>query len=148
MNGAWGHLSVGFFADPVSGPKGLFIDGSFFQLKVQTISVICVSLWGALSCLVLIYMVDHVIAIRMDPEDEIQGSDLSEFGFGSAQGKELEKSRTTFDKIFSIGTPIAQRFRGSLVPRSPNDFGNFGGCKLFSIHNIFEGVKDRKKKSC
>lgn len=81
----------------------------------------------------------------MDPEDELLGSDLSEFGFGAAQGKELERSRTTFDKIFSIGTPIAQRFRGSLG--SPHDFGNFGGCKRFSLHNIFERGGG-KKKSC
>lgn len=75
INGIWGHLSIGFFADPATGPKSLFIDGSMFRLKMQTISVICLTIWSFVATYILIKLVDWTVGIRLCEDDEIAGCD-------------------------------------------------------------------------
>lgn len=83
INGAWGEISLGFFADPVIGPKSLVIDGSLFRLKVQTFSVLCITVWSLISSYALIKLVDLTIGIRLSEEEEIAGCDPSELVLSS-----------------------------------------------------------------
>lgn len=78
VNGIWGHLSVGLFADPPTGPKSLFVDGSLYRLKVQGISVLCVTIFSFIATFILIKLVDWTIGIRLSEEDEIAGCDPME----------------------------------------------------------------------
>lgn len=76
--GIWGHLSVGLFADPPTGPKSLFIDGSWFRLKVQSISVLCIVAWSAVALYLWIFILDLIFKVRPSEENELLGSDRVE----------------------------------------------------------------------
>lgn len=79
VNGIWGQISVGMFADPVSGPKGFFINGSTYQLKVQTISAISLVIWSGITTFLVIWSVNKISPIRLDEEEEMKGADHVEY---------------------------------------------------------------------
>jgi ammonium transporter, Amt family len=88
INGAWGMISLGLFADGTYGAgwngvegtvKGLFY-GDGKQLIAQLIGVLAVVVWAGGVGLVF-FKIQHAIqGIRSKPEDELAGLDLSEMG--------------------------------------------------------------------
>lgn len=147
VNGIWGQISVGLFADPVDGLKGLFIDGSTYQLIVQTISALSLMIWSAFATLILIWVVDLIIPVRMTPEDELKGGDLVDLFY--VENTELipRKSLTTLDRIISIATPIARRFSASVEARRfsasvddkyQREYDKFGNRKMFHVNEAYD----------
>lgn len=82
--GIWGVIAVGLFADnPVplgttNGRSGLFKGGGPYMLGIQTLSALCLTCWGFFSTLLLLYIINILIPIRMDPNEELVGADLME----------------------------------------------------------------------
>ncbi len=89
VNGAWGVLSLGLFADGTYGAGlngvatpviGLFYGGGYSQLLAQMI--------GTFTCITFIFVsfylyfkvADKVLGNRVSAEDELEGLDLSEVG--------------------------------------------------------------------
>jgi Amt family ammonium transporter len=87
LNGSWGLLALGLFADgtyglyTTEGPMvtGLFYGNSGFFI-VQLISVLTNFLWGFGIGLILFYILKKSIGIRVPAEEEIEGLDLTEHG--------------------------------------------------------------------
>ncbi|AMA73782.1 MULTISPECIES: ammonium transporter [Aneurinibacillus] len=84
--GIWGTLSTGFFASPRLveytgiGQAGLFYGGSFHQFYVQIIGVLGAAVYVALISFIILYALKATIGLRVTPEEEIVGLDLSEHG--------------------------------------------------------------------
>jgi Amt family ammonium transporter len=84
--GAWGTISTGLFASPRLveqagiGKAGLFYGGGFHQLYVQTIGVLGAAVYVAIVSFVILYILKVTIGLRVTPEEEITGLDLSEHG--------------------------------------------------------------------
>ncbi|XP_017847227.1 putative ammonium transporter 2 [Drosophila busckii] len=82
--GIWGVIAVGLFADnPIpmdttNGRSGLFKGGGWYLLGIQTLSAFCLACWGICSTFLLLYIVNKIIPIRMDPHEELLGADLTE----------------------------------------------------------------------
>ncbi|CAH0761560.1 unnamed protein product [Diatraea saccharalis] len=82
--GFWGVIAVGLFADnPIpmettNGRSGLFKGGGWYLLGVQTLTGICLMAWGALVTMALLWVIDKIMPIRMDPYEELLGADLTE----------------------------------------------------------------------
>lgn len=76
MNGIWGQISVGIFADPPNGPKGLLIDGSTYQLKVQAISAFSLMIWSGTTSFLIIWGVNKISPVRLSEEEELKGADF------------------------------------------------------------------------
>ncbi|XP_014363953.2 putative ammonium transporter 2 [Papilio machaon] len=82
--GLWGVLAVGLFADnPIpmettNGRSGLFKGGGWYLLGVQALTGVCLTAWGALVTMALLWLIDRVLPIRMDPYNELLGADLTE----------------------------------------------------------------------
>ncbi|MCK8817975.1 ammonium transporter [Natroniella sulfidigena] len=72
--GAFGTLAVGFLA--VEG--GLLYGGGFDLLVVQAIGVISVAVWTYTTAYILFEVIDAVIGLRVSPEEEKTGLDLTE----------------------------------------------------------------------
>jgi Ammonium Transporter Family len=140
VSGIWGQLAVGLFADVLNGPKGLFLGGGLYQLVVQAISAISLTLWAMSATTIIIWTVNKIVPIRMDPEDEKKGCDLTQHYWGENYSTELQKSMSTLNKIITITTPIAQRLAGSSDHR---DADNFGRRKPFYRNNAFEHHEER-----
>lgn len=86
-----GVVAVGLFADnPVplettSGRSGLFKGGGWYLLGIQSLSALCLTCWGVCSTFLLLWMIDKIIPVRMDPNEEILGADLMEHRIRHAQ---------------------------------------------------------------
>jgi Amt family ammonium transporter len=78
--GLWGLLSVGFFADGTYGITGLFYGGGGAQLLYQFVSVVVVAAWAFLLGFTMFKLMDKWFGIRVSPEEELQGIDISEHG--------------------------------------------------------------------
>ncbi|KAJ8957985.1 hypothetical protein NQ318_001986 [Aromia moschata] len=84
IGGIWGVLSVGIFAqnpfplDTTSGRSGLLMGGGWYLLGVQCVTVVCLLTWGLLSTMVLLWLINKFIIIRMDVHVELLGADLTE----------------------------------------------------------------------
>jgi len=88
LNGAWGLLSVGLFADGTYGlavtseplVRGLFYGGGFGQLIAQSIGVVtCVS-WAFGLGFLMFKIMDKIFGIRVSPAEEVKGLDIPEHG--------------------------------------------------------------------
>lgn len=84
IGGIWGVIAVGLFADDpkplstTSGRMGLFRGGGWYLLGIQCLSALCLLSWGILSTFVLLWIINKIVPIRMDPHDELLGADLTE----------------------------------------------------------------------
>ncbi|XP_055845697.1 putative ammonium transporter 3 [Episyrphus balteatus] len=82
--GIWGVIAVGLFADnPIpldttNGRSGLFKGGGWYLLGIQTLSAFCLTCWGICSTAILLFFVDKIVPIRMDPYEELLGADMME----------------------------------------------------------------------
>lgn len=79
-----GVIAVGLFADnpvPLSttnGRMGFFKSGDWYLLGVQSLSALCLTCWGLCSTFILLYIINIIVPIRMDPNEELVGADLME----------------------------------------------------------------------
>jgi Amt family ammonium transporter len=87
LNGVWGTLAVGLFAMPAAGgltamgdAAGLFYGGGFSQLIPQLIGSLSVSVWAFAMAFVVFKVTDMVIGIRVSPQEELEGLDITEHG--------------------------------------------------------------------
>ncbi|BDC35746.1 MAG: ammonium transporter [Candidatus Methanoliparum thermophilum] len=87
-NGLWGLISVGLFADGTYGyyttggahAIGLLYGGGAGQLIAQVIGACTVVLWAFGLGYLLFKAMDAAFGIRVSPEEELQGLDISEHG--------------------------------------------------------------------
>jgi len=86
--GFFGTLMVGLFAAPGYGSDltGLFYGGGVGPLVIQLLGALVVGLWAFVGGLVVFKVVKAVIGVRVRPEDEIKGLDLTEHGAEAYNG--------------------------------------------------------------
>ena len=79
IGGTWGALATGLFASTAVNPDGA--NGLFFgnpgQLGVQFISVIGTMVFAFVMTLIILKVVQVITGLRIDPEDEERGMDVS-----------------------------------------------------------------------
>lgn len=100
VNGAWGVLAVGLFADGtygegwngVAGPvKGLFY-GDASQLTAQFLGVATNLVWVFCTCYVFFKITDLIWGIRVSQETEVNGLDIPECGVPAYNDFTVHKS--------------------------------------------------------
>lgn len=88
VNGLWGVISLGLFADGsygdgLNGVKG-GVTGLFYgdasQLGAQLIAVLVLFIWGFGVSYIFFRVLDKFWGIRVNPEDELAGLDIPEMG--------------------------------------------------------------------
>jgi len=85
VNGVWGTLAVGLFADasvaPVTGPEnGLFFGGGFGQLGAQALGVAAAGAYTLVISFAAWIVVRAIMGLRVSPEEEMEGLDVGEHG--------------------------------------------------------------------
>ncbi|HCB37093.1 MAG TPA: ammonium transporter [Acidimicrobiaceae bacterium] len=83
--GVWGTLAVGLFARYDDGflgreDAGLFYGGGVSQLVVQALLVVIVAAWVIATSLVVFGLLKRTMGLRVSPEEEMVGLDVSEHG--------------------------------------------------------------------
>ena len=80
IGGIWGALATGIFATAgVSGAKGL-VDGNWLQVPIQTAAIAVIIAFAFSITWLLAKLVDVTIGLRVTPEEETVGLDISQHG--------------------------------------------------------------------
>ncbi|MFZ5592233.1 MAG: ammonium transporter [Bacillota bacterium] len=82
VNGTWGTLAVGLFAEK----GGLFFGGGLHLLKVQALGVLAVSLWAFAATGLVFYLLKKTVGIRVTSDEEQEGLDMNEHGIPAYTG--------------------------------------------------------------
>jgi len=80
VNGLWGLLAVGIFADGTYGGVSGLIVGNVGQFVAQAISAVTVFIWAFGLGLLIFATIKYAIGLRVLPEEEVVGLDISEHG--------------------------------------------------------------------
>ncbi len=107
VNGAWGVLSLGLFADGTYGDgwngvpgtvKGLFY-GDPSQFTAEVIGVLANFIYIGLISLIVFKLINALVGSRADVSAEVHGLDIPEMGLRGYVGIKLDKhSETPFSK--------------------------------------------------
>jgi Amt family ammonium transporter len=104
VNGAWGCLSLGLFADGTYGEgwngvpgtvKGLFYGGGFSQLIAEFIGVTTCFVTLAILSIIVYKVAEVLVGNRVSHETEIEGLDLPEMGIPGYAGFVMDKQSET-----------------------------------------------------
>jgi len=79
INGIWGLIAVGIFANGTYGDVNGLIGGDSSQIIAQLISVVAVVLWTGITSFIIFGALKATMGLRVDEADEIAGLDASEF---------------------------------------------------------------------
>ena len=88
INGVWGLLSVGIFADGTYGlgstsepfVRGVLYGGGFGQLIAQVIGAAVCVVWAFGLGFLCFKLMDKFLGVRVSPEEELKGLDIQEHG--------------------------------------------------------------------
>nr|XP_023030427.1 putative ammonium transporter 3 isoform X1 [Leptinotarsa decemlineata]XP_023030428.1 putative ammonium transporter 3 isoform X1 [Leptinotarsa decemlineata] len=84
VGGIWGIIAVGIFAEnpyplgTTNGRSGLIKGGGWYLFGVQCLTALCLLSWGIISTVILLWIINKFITIRMDVHVELLGADLTE----------------------------------------------------------------------
>ncbi len=118
VNGLWGVISLGLFADGSygdgvngvsGGVRGLFF-GDASQLGAQLIAVAVLFVWGFGVSFVFFKLLDKVWGLRVKPEDELDGLDIPEMGALAYPDNQLLRSALDFDSADNAEIKQLARF--------------------------------------
>lgn len=88
VNGIWGTLAVGLFANTAVPSNdtfsGLFYGGGFSLLGKQALGVLTVGLWTAVTMTVVFFLLKKTNGLRVSKEEEIKGLDATEHNLPAA----------------------------------------------------------------
>lgn len=86
VNGVWGTLAVGLLANPEApaGFNGLFYTGSAVLLGKQTVGILAILAWTAVTMTITFLIIKKAVGLRVSAEEEIKGLDSTEHGLPSA----------------------------------------------------------------
>lgn len=126
VNGVWGIIALGLFADGTygdgvngvaGGVKGLFY-GDSSQFLAQLIAVAVLIVWGFGGSYLFFKALDKVWGMRVSPEAELEGLDIPEMGVLAYPDSQLIRSELDYDS--GDNAPIRQlaKFKGTTVIRS------------------------------
>jgi Amt family ammonium transporter len=118
VNGAWGCLSLGLFADGTYGDgwnavpgtvRGLFYGGGLSQFWAELVGVTTCFVTLAGLSVVVYYIGEKLVGNRVSEEVEIEGLDVAEMGVPGYAGIVMDKqSETPMPKGESYGTKRSQ----------------------------------------
>ncbi|MBU6402735.1 MAG: ammonium transporter, partial [Verrucomicrobia bacterium] len=104
VNGAWGCLSLGLFADGTYGDgfngvagnvTGLFYGGGFSQLIAEFIGVTTCFVTLSILALIVYYIAEKLVGNRVPVEVEMDGLDIPEMGVLGYNGFSMDKDSET-----------------------------------------------------
>jgi len=104
VNGCWGCLSLGLFADGTYGDgwngvpgtvRGLFYGGGFGQLEAEFIGVLTCFITLSILSIIVYYIAEKIVGNRVSLDVEIEGLDVPEMGVTGYGGMVMDKQSET-----------------------------------------------------
>ena len=119
VNGLWGVISLGLFADGsygdgfngvAGGVTGLFY-GDSGQFLSQLITVGVLFVWGFGVSFIFYKVLDKVWGIRVAPEAELEGLDIPEMGVYAYPDMQMVKCDLDYDSVDNAPIKQLERFK-------------------------------------
>lgn len=119
VNGLWGTISVGIFADGsygdglngvAGGVKGILY-GDSSQLLAQLVAVAVLIIWGFGVSFIFYKVLDKIWGLRVAPEYELEGLDIPEMGVLAYPDLQMIKSELDFDSADNAEIKQLARFK-------------------------------------
>jgi ammonium transporter, Amt family len=82
VGGIFGAIATGFFAQKLVNPSGAngLLYGNPKQVLIQIAAVAATAIWGFVMSIILLKIIDWAMGLRVTPEEEEMGLDLSQHG--------------------------------------------------------------------
>ena len=118
VNGFWGVIALGLFADGkygdglngvAGGVRGLFY-GDPTQLYAQLIAIAVLLVWGFGVSFVFFKILDKVWGLRIAPEAELEGLDIPEMGVLAYPDNQMVRSELDYDSADNAEIKQLRRF--------------------------------------
>ncbi|SMC78912.1 ammonium transporter [Papillibacter cinnamivorans] len=127
VNGFWGIIALGLFADGRYGDglngvtgnvTGLFF-GDAAQLGAQLVAILVLIVYGFGVSFLFFKLLDKVWGLRVSPEAELEGLDIPEMGVLAYPDQQMVRSDLDYDSEDNAPIRQLERFAKSAVPVKP-----------------------------
>ena len=147
-NGVWGTLAVGLLANPdaPAGLEGLFYTGSFKLLGIQTLGIIAILAWTAVTMTLTFFIIKKTVGLRVSKEEEIKGLDSTEHGLASAYADFLptvESLNYGYDEAVAVtgDIPVAEAVSVKKMPIFDDGTPKLTKVEIICKESRFEALK-------
>ena len=147
-NGVWGTLAVGLLANPdaPAGLEGLFYTGSFKLLGIQTLGIIAILAWTAVTMTITFFIIKKTVGLRVSKEEEIKGLDSTEHGLPSAYADFLpavESLDYGYDEAVAVtgDVPVAEAVTVKKMPTFDDGTPKLTKVEIICKESRFETLK-------
>ena len=147
-NGVWGTLAVGLLANPdaPAGLEGLFYTGSFKLLGIQTLGIIAILAWTAVTMTLTFFIIKKTIGLRVSAEEEIKGLDSTEHGLPSAYADfvpAVESLNYGYDEAVAVtgDIPVAEAVPVKKMPTFDDGTPKLTKVEIICKESRFETLK-------
>ena len=147
-NGVWGTLAVGLLANPdaPAGLEGLFYTGSFKLLGIQTLGIIAILAWTAITMTITFFIIKKTVGLRVSKEEEIKGLDSTEHGLPSAYADFLpavESIDYGYDEAVAVtgDVPVAEAVPVKKMPTFDDGTPKLTKVEIICKESRFEALK-------
>ena len=147
-NGVWGTLAVGLLANPDApeGLEGLFYTGSFKLLGIQTLGIIAILAWTAVTMTLTFFIIKKTVGLRVSKEEEIKGLDSTEHGLASAYADFLpavESLDYGYEEAVNVpgDVPVAEAITVKKMPTFDDGTPKLTKVEIICKESRFEALK-------
>lgn len=147
-NGVWGTLAVGLLANPdaPAGLEGLFYTGSFKLLGIQTLGIIAILAWTAVTMTLTFFIIKKTVGLRVSKEEEIKGLDSTEHGLPSAYADfvpAVESLNYGYDEAVAVtgDIPVAEAVPVKKMPTFDDGAPKLTKVEIICKESRFEALK-------
>lgn len=147
-NGVWGTLAVGLLANPAApaGLEGLLYTGSFRLLGIQTLGIIAILAWTAVTMILTFLIIRKTVGLRVSKEEEIKGLDRTEHGLPSAYADfvpAVESLNYGYESTMNVSgdIPPAEAVPVKKMPTFDDGTPKFTKVEIICKESRFEALK-------
>ena len=147
-NGVWGTLAVGLLANPAApaGLEGLLYTGSFRLLGIQTLGIIAILAWTAVTMILTFLIIRKTVGLRVSKEEEIKGLDRTEHGLPSAYADfvpAVESLNYGYESAMNVSgdVPPAEAVPVKKMPTFDDGMPKFTKVEIICKESRFEALK-------
>ena len=147
-NGVWGTLAVGLLANPdaPAGLEGLFYTGNFKLLGIQTLGIIAILAWTAVTMTLTFFIIKKTVGLRASKEEEIKGLDSTEHGLASAYADFLpavESLDYGYEEAVNVpgDVPVAEAITVKKMPTFDDGTPKLTKVEIICKESRFEALK-------
>lgn len=148
VNGVWGTLAVGLLSNPdaPAGLEGLFYTGSFKLFGIQTLGIVAILAWTAVTMTITFLIIKKTVGLRVSKEEEIKGLDSTEHGLPSAYADFLpavESLDYGYEEAVAVtgDIPVAEAVTVKKMPTFDDGTPKFTKVEIICKESYFEALK-------